>query len=60
MRVQKPKVKAGPYEFRLTKILTLRRRDYCKILVGIQVRGLRACLGRRGAVQRQGNGRNID
>lgn len=30
MRVQKPKVKAGPYWFRLTKILTLRRRDYCR------------------------------
>lgn len=58
MSVQKPKVKAEPYQFRLTKILTLRRRDCCKISVGIQVRGLRAYLRRRGAVQQQRNGRN--
>lgn len=42
MRVQKPKVKAGPYWFRLTKILTLRRRDYCKTIrdPGERVEGL--------------------
>lgn len=46
MRVQKPKVKA---EFKLTKVLALRRRDHCKVIAGIQVRGVRAYLGRRGA-----------